>query len=109
MLNRAFRFLWRNFELLFFCSALVLLYFMQIVNNSSSFCLFKMAGITACPGCGLGHAIHLALHSQFTLSFRAHIFGVPAVIIIIYRILQLILNKNLPKHEPQPRFTNPRY
>lgn len=109
MLNDLFRFLWRNFELLFFCSALVLLYFMQIENDPLSFCLFKMAGFTACPGCGLGHAIHLALHFQFTLSFRSHMFGAPAVIIMIYRILQLILNQNLPKHEPQPRFTNPGY
>jgi hypothetical protein len=96
-------------ELLFFCCAILLLYFIPLDGDSFSFCVFKLAGFTDCPGCGLGHAIQLALHFQFTLSFQAHWFGMPAVVIIVYRIVQLITHLNLPKHEPKPCVTNSRY
>jgi hypothetical protein len=46
-------------------------------------------GITWCPGCGLGHAISFLFHGDLKSSFHAHWLGVPAVIIIGYRIFSL--------------------
>jgi len=47
-------------------------------------------GITWCPGCGLGHSIAFLLHGDLRNSFHAHWLGVPALIIILYRIFDLI-------------------
>jgi hypothetical protein len=46
-------------------------------------------GITWCPGCGLGHSIAFLLHGDIKNSFHAHWIGVPALIIIVYRIVVL--------------------
>jgi len=52
-------------------------------------------GLGWCPGCGIGHAMHDAMHFQWGKSISAHPFGIPAVCIILYRIFQLaIKNKN---------------
>jgi len=47
-------------------------------------------GITWCPGCGLGHSIAFLLHGDIRNSFHAHWLGVPALVIIVYRIVDLI-------------------
>ncbi len=53
-------------------------------------CPFKLAGITWCPGCGIGHAISWLLHGNIHKSLKAHWFGMPALFIILYRICDLI-------------------
>jgi hypothetical protein len=58
-----------------------------------SLCLLRFIGFDHCPGCGIGHAIHFALHLQFAASLQEHIFGIPAVLIIAYRIKQLSFSK----------------
>ncbi|MCP9751830.1 DUF2752 domain-containing protein [Ferruginibacter sp. HRS2-29] len=63
---------------------------MNTDSASSSLCLFRFAGFNSCPGCGIGHSIHEALHLNFARSFSEHIFGIPAVLIILYRIKQLL-------------------
>lgn len=69
-------------------TALVLLFFMDTSKDSASFCLFKMAGFHSCPGCGIGHAMHDALHFDFVRSFHEHILGIPAVLIILYTTIK---------------------
>lgn len=58
-------------------------------ENLPSFCIFKMMGFSRCPGCGLGHAIHYALVGDFIGSLKAHILGVPALLLIVWRIIKL--------------------
>ncbi len=77
------------FEITFWATVLLLLYFMNADTTSPSLCLFKFAGIQHCPGCGLGHAINEALHCKFAASFKHHPLGIVAVIIILDRIKQL--------------------
>ena len=77
------------FEWLFWITALVLLFFMQADTSSPSLCIFKWLNIDHCPGCGLGHSIHYALHGQFAVSFKYHPMGIAAVLIILNRIKQL--------------------
>jgi len=83
------------FEITFWATALLLIYFMNADTTLQSLCLFKFAGIQHCPGCGLGHAINKALHCKFAASFQQHPLGIAAVIIILNRIKQLSF-----KHKP---------
>ncbi len=82
-----------NFELYFWLLALVILYFMPLTGES--LCLFRFAGIDWCPGCGLGHALQAAMHLNFATSFDEHPFGIPALLIIANRIVQLIFKPKL--------------
>jgi hypothetical protein len=69
-------------------TALVLLFFMDTSKDSASFCVFKMVGFHSCPGCGIGHAMHDALHFRFAQSFHEHLLGIPAVLIILYTTIK---------------------
>jgi hypothetical protein len=72
-------------------TALVLLFFLEKDTASNSLCIFKLAGIDKCPGCGIGHAIREALHFNIARSFQTHVLGIPAAIILICYITRIIL------------------
>lgn len=72
-------------------AALVVLYFSD-VTGSFTICPLKLLGFHFCPGCGIGTAIHHALHFNFQQSFAAHYLGLPAIIIIVYSILKPVLS-----------------
>jgi hypothetical protein len=81
----------RYFELVFWISALTALALADPgVPSHYTLCPFRLLGFTWCPGCGLGHAIAFLLHGDLQSSFHAHWLGVPALIIIVYRIVDLI-------------------
>ena len=81
----------KNFELIFWVAALVLLFFGKANSSTRSLCLFTWLNIPYCPGCGLGHSIHAALHLQLMTSLKLHPMGIAAILIILNRIKQLIL------------------
>lgn len=81
-------------ELICWISAMTLLFFMS-TGTGPSFCIFRFIGFGNCPGCGLGHAINYALHLEFSQSFHEHWFGIPATLIIFYRIKQLSFPKKI--------------
>ncbi|MEO6356648.1 MAG: DUF2752 domain-containing protein [Ferruginibacter sp.] len=85
----------QNFERLFWCMSLVLLFCMRPDNNAPTLCIFSRLNIHTCPGCGIGHAIRDALHLQLGSSFHHHPLGIVAVIIICHRIVQLSLKPKL--------------
>jgi hypothetical protein len=80
-------FLQRHSTQLIWLLLLLLLYLMDTTKATFSFCLFRLIGFESCPGCGLGHAIHDALHFQLKESFQAHPLGIPAVIGILYHVI----------------------
>jgi hypothetical protein len=83
------------FEVICWCSALVLLYFMgNSGTGHQSLCPFSFLSIP-CPGCGLGRAIHLLMHGEIRASFGMHWFGIPAFLILLSRILRLLRNFRL--------------
>lgn len=86
---------------------MVLLFFLPDTEGAKSLCPSQLLGLGKCPGCGIGHAIHDALHFRFRASFHHHPLGILAVIIIFIRIKQLIqpLRK---QHETQPVQSDPR-
>lgn len=54
------------------------------------FCWFKLIGLGEyCPGCGLGHSITAFLHGNISQSWELHKLGIPAVAVLVGRILQL--------------------
>ena len=59
-------------------------------------CPLKLMGVSWCPGCGLGHSIAFLLHGDVRNSFHAHWLGIPALVIIVYRIYDLIKQKTRP-------------
>lgn len=84
----------KHLELLFWISALILLFFLPVEKSESSLCVFSWVGFGACPGCGIGHAIYYALHGQFRASVHHHPLGIFAIMVIFIRIKQLLY---LPK------------
>ena len=82
-----------SLELFFWIIALVYLAVINPAEQHFSFCIFKHLGFSWCPGCGIGHSISYLLHGSVIKSFQTHWLGTFALLIIVYRILQLILNK----------------
>lgn len=87
------RWIIQHLELVIWVAALCLLFFMDTAAAQPSLCMFRLIGIDSCPGCGLGHAIHHAMHLNFAQSFHEHLFGIPALLIILFRIKQLLFQK----------------
>ncbi|MEW5800248.1 MAG: DUF2752 domain-containing protein [Bacteroidota bacterium] len=62
-----------------------------------SLCPLHTLGFESCPGCGLGRSISYALRGNITASFSMHILGIPAIGIILHRIVTLVrLRRNYP-------------
>ncbi|SDM25307.1 Protein of unknown function [Daejeonella rubra] len=80
-------------ELIVWLGALLFLTFTETSGSShSSLCPLDNLGFSWCPGCGLGRSIRYMLHGDPVLSFGQHWFGIPALMILIYRIMQLLNN-----------------
>ena len=85
-------------ELLFWVSALVLLATSNPHAHHFTLCPLANLGLTWCPGCGLGRSISSVFHGEIRESFGHHWFGIPALMIIAYRIYQLtqqLVNKKI--------------
>ena len=61
-------------------------------NDTShfSFCFFKNTGLSWCPGCGLGHSIAYLYRGEWLLAIQTHWLGIVTVVLLIYRIIQLL-------------------
>jgi hypothetical protein len=97
MLKQFLYLLRHHLELIVWCIALLMLYGMDTASTFS-FCVYKWAGLSGCPGCGIGHAMHYAMHFNFQQSWQHHWFGIPAVVIIFIRVIQL--STKIKKHVP---------
>jgi len=56
-----------------------------------SLCVFNHLGLKFCPGCGLGRSISYFMHGELLMSLKAHPIGIPAVLILLYRIIKLYI------------------
>ncbi len=77
-------------ELIAWISAILFLAFTDSGSAHSGLCPLDNLGFKWCPGCGLGRSIRFLLHGEFRSSIEHHWFGIPAFLILIYRILQLL-------------------
>ncbi|MGY3054546.1 hypothetical protein ACVWYG_002753 [Pedobacter sp. UYEF25] len=81
-------------ELVFWLTALMSLAISDLSVHNFTLCPLANLGLEAwCPGCGLGRSISALLHGSFRQSFQQHWFGLPAFLIILYRITQLLKRK----------------
>jgi len=84
-------------ELIFWTTALVLLATAEphhhLQEHHFTFCPLANMGIDWCPGCGLGRSVTQLFHWNLKESFKMHWFGVPATLIIMYRIVVLGRNQ----------------
>jgi hypothetical protein len=84
-------------ELVFWVLALVLLATANPHEHHFSLCPLANLGIDWCPGCGLGRSISALFHGEIKESITFHWFGIPALMIIVYRIYTLsevLINRN---------------
>ncbi|HEY4197532.1 MAG TPA: DUF2752 domain-containing protein [Mucilaginibacter sp.] len=94
MIKRLFS---KYLELIFWVAALTALAFTDPAGAAHfSLCPLKVMGITWCPGCGLGHSISWLFRGNITNSFHAHWLGIPALLIILYRVYTLTVQKLVP-------------
>lgn len=81
------------FELLFWITALLLLGTAELDQHGAeahfTLCPLANIGFTWCPGCGIGKSIGLLLQGNIQGSLNAHWFGIPALLIIVSRIVVL--------------------
>ncbi|SMC69557.1 DUF2752 domain-containing protein [Pedobacter africanus] len=81
------------FELIFWTTALILLALakphVHVTEQHFTLCPLANMGFGWCPGCGIGRSITQLLHGNLAASFKYHWFGLPALMIICWRIVVL--------------------
>ncbi len=81
-------------ELIFWVLGLALLATAELPTHFNRphlvICPLALSGLEVCPGCGLGRSITALFHGEFYLSFQLHWFGLPAFLILFYRISTLM-------------------
>lgn len=76
-------------ELIFWVIALLSLALSDPLRSHYTLCPLALAGITWCPGCGLGHGIAFALQGHIADALYSHPLSLFALLVIFHRILQL--------------------
>lgn len=80
-----------NPEVIIWSAALIYLAFLNDADVTHfSICPLSNLGIDSCPGCGLGKSITLFFNGDISGSFNTHLLGIPAVLILTYRIVSLV-------------------
>jgi len=79
-----------NTELLAWVTALLVPFLIDPSATHFSFCLFHLAGLDWCPGCGLGRSIAWLYRGEWSQSFQTHWFGIPGVLFLMHRIIVLL-------------------
>ena len=77
-------------ELIFWCAALVSLWFLNPNESHYSLCPLDQLGFTWCPGCGLGRSIGLLMKGKVAASWQLHPLGGFALMVILYRIFEIL-------------------
>lgn len=92
---RLYLFIRRHLEAFIWIAALIALAFSNPLDTCYSLCPLHNLGFNWCPGCGLGHSISWLFRGEFLHSIHTHPLGIPALIIIIIRIISIFRkNKN---------------
>jgi hypothetical protein len=90
-----------HIEWVIFSIGIILMATMDPLNTGTSFCLFELIGVQYCPGEGLGHSIAWLFRGELRNSIDANLFGIPAVLILSFRILQIWKDLFLTKKTTQ--------
>ena len=85
----------RYFELAVWAGSLLWLGLAEVESAHYSVCVFGAIGLPNCPGCGLGHGISHLLHGRLAESWASHPLTIPALLILLNRMRQLLTFKPL--------------
>ena len=92
-LDKTWKFLVSNFEAFIWLAAIIYFAVSPVqLENHFTICPLSLAGFEHCPGCGLGRSIILFLHGRVNESWSMHPLGIPAVSILLIRIVTIIRN-----------------
>ncbi|MBI2430015.1 MAG: DUF2752 domain-containing protein [Ignavibacteriales bacterium] len=81
----------QNLEVLIWIVALAALAVIDPVTvQQFSLCPLHNLGFEQCPGCGLGRSVSHALHGNLSASFSMHILGMPALFVLLHRIVTML-------------------
>ena len=86
---------WHRKEAVIWIVALMALAFTNPSDHHYTLCPFHNLGWEFCPGCGIGRSISYAFHLQFERSFLAHPMGIPAVAILVHRIIRVLIKPSI--------------
>lgn len=92
-----FAWLWRRKEALIWIAALVFLAFSDPGHHHYTLCPIDNIGFSYCPGCGLGRSIGYFFRLDFMSSFYSHPLGIPAVLLLIYRSVKILIQPYISK------------
>lgn len=76
-------------EWIMLAGALLAMVLLNPYEISKTLCLFDLAGISFCPGEGLGRSIALMARGEFAESFKMHPLGIPGTAILVHRIYSI--------------------
>jgi hypothetical protein len=85
-------------ELMIWTAGFVYLAVIDPFHPPLSFCPSVLAGFGTCPGCGLGRSVSLLLHGEPAMSIQEHLLGIPAALVLLFRIGQLARTINQQFH-----------
>ncbi len=81
-----------HIEWVVFLIGLILMATMNPYETGETFCLLERAGITFCPGNGLGHSIAFLFRGEFKHSINSNLLGILTVLILSFRIISIWIN-----------------
>ena len=96
---------WHRKEAFIWLAALLFLAFSNPHQHHYTLCPFDNLGFANCPGCGIGRSITSFLHLDFKSSFLYHPLGIPAVFLIVARIIRIFRRNyriDLTFNQPKP-------
>jgi len=90
-LQAALLWLWQRKEALIWISALIFLAVSNPADHHYTLCPLDNLGIHYCPGCGLGRSIGYFFRLDFETSFLSHPMGIPAVFLLVFRSIKILV------------------
>jgi hypothetical protein len=89
------RIIWQKKEAFIWIAALIFLAVSNPAEHHYTLCPIDNMGFSFCPGCGLGRSIGFLFRAEFESSVMAHPLGIPAVILLVYRSVSVLVKPDL--------------
>jgi hypothetical protein len=83
--------LWQKKEALIWIGALIFLALSNPAVHHYTLCPLDNLGFSYCPGCGLGRSVGYFFRLDFESSFYSHPLGIPAVLLLFYRSVKVLI------------------
>lgn len=90
-LKHALAWCWRRKEAFIWLGALIFLGISDPGCHHYTLCPLNNMGFEYCPGCGLGRSVGYLFRLDIESSFLSHPLGIPAVALLIWRAVRILL------------------